>query len=78
MWGKRAGINYPQMIDSDSRGGGGGNGNANGTAAAAARRRVISNFNDAPSDDGVSVIVQQFMVLEQGRGSRGYVITEQL
>ena len=51
------------MIDSDSRGGGG---NGNGTAAAAARRRVISNFNDAPSDDGVSVIVQQFMVLEQG------------
>ena len=63
------------MIDSDSRG-----------AAAAtptaprplARRRVISNFNDAPSDDGVSVIVQESIVLEQGRGSRGYVITEQL
>ena len=51
------------MIDSDSRGGGNGNG-----TAMAARRRVISNFNDAPSDDGVSVIVQQFMVLEQGRG----------
>ena len=61
MWGKRAGINYPQMIDSDSRGGGGGNGN--GTAAA--RRRVISNFNDAPSDDGVSVIVKQSIVLGQ-------------
>ena len=45
------------MIDSDSRGGGGGGGTAG--------RRGISNFNDAPSDDGVSVIVQQSIVLEQ-------------